>query len=145
MQKSPNLYVQKVIPRSWLSSSSYHRNMPKTAKAKIWPLGTLGVKTLLSYFITRKKKVKKKHFWQFWMLWSRKLYRMTAKFWWITCILFAIISIGGSSLWILHLNYCGFPSDLCLPQNLGFQCCHEHLSLRKAYMLKLLERWYVFL
>jgi hypothetical protein len=25
-------------------TSSYHSNMPKTAKAKIWPLGTLGVK-----------------------------------------------------------------------------------------------------
>jgi hypothetical protein len=25
-------------------TSSYHNNMPKTAKAKIWPLRTLGVK-----------------------------------------------------------------------------------------------------
>jgi hypothetical protein len=25
-------------------TSSYHSNMPETAKAKIWPLGTLGVK-----------------------------------------------------------------------------------------------------
>jgi hypothetical protein len=26
-------------------TSSYHSNMPETAKAKIWPLGTLGVKS----------------------------------------------------------------------------------------------------
>jgi hypothetical protein len=29
-------------------TSSYHSNMPETAKAKIWPLGTLGVKPVVS-------------------------------------------------------------------------------------------------
>jgi hypothetical protein len=31
-------------------TSSYHSNMPKTAKAKIWPLVTLGVNLLFSLF-----------------------------------------------------------------------------------------------
>jgi hypothetical protein len=37
-------------------TSSYHSNMPKTAKAKIWPLKTLGVKNKLFNYLVFKIK-----------------------------------------------------------------------------------------
>jgi hypothetical protein len=40
------------------TTSSYHSNMPEIAKAKIWPLGTLGVKkpTLIGSFLSAGSK-----------------------------------------------------------------------------------------
>jgi hypothetical protein len=67
--KGPNLAVFSFIespsnilptikfPKNHITSS-YHSNMPKTAKAKIWPLRTLGVKVALQKPIHRFKQHK---------------------------------------------------------------------------------------